>query len=115
MRGRLNVLLAEAGVPYEKLIDIEDINEKFAETDVVLVLGANDVVNPAAKTNPNSPIYGKPILKVAEAKSVIALKRGRGTGFSGVENDLFVDPKTSMLFGDARQSLTTLGLEVKNA
>jgi NAD/NADP transhydrogenase beta subunit len=110
-----NVLLAEAGVPYDKLVDMEDINEKFAETDVALVVGANDVVNPASKTNPKSPIYGMPILKVAEARSVIALKRGRGAGFSGVENDLFVDPETSMLFGDAKQSLITLGLEVKNA
>lgn len=115
MPGHMNVLLAEAGVPYEKLVDMDDINEKFPDTDVVLVVGANDVVNPAAKTNPQSPIYGMPILRVADAKSVIALKRGRGAGFSGVENDLFVNPKTSMLFGDAKQSLITLGLEVKNA
>ena len=79
------------------------------------MVGANDVVNPAAKTHPKSPIYGMPVLEVAEAKSVIALKRGRGVGFSSVENDLFVDPKTSMLFGDAKQSLITLGREVKNA
>ncbi len=115
MPGHMNVLLAEAGVPYDKLVDMDDINERFAETDVALVVGANDVVNPAARTNPQSPIYGMPILKVADARSVIALKRGKGTGFSGVENDLFVGPRTSMLFGDAKQSLITLGLGVKDA
>jgi NAD(P) transhydrogenase subunit beta len=115
MPGHMNVLLAEAGVPYDKLVDMEDINDRFGETDVVLVVGANDVVNPAARTNPASPIYGMPILNVSDAKSVIVLKRGRGTGFSGVENDLFVDPKTSMLFGDAKQSLLDLGREVKIA
>jgi NAD(P) transhydrogenase subunit beta len=115
MPGHMNVLLAEAGVPYDKLVEMDDINGKFAQTDVVLVVGANDVVNPAANTNPSSPIFGMPILNVSEAKSVIVLKRGRGTGFSGVENDLFVDPKTSMLFGDAKQSLINLGIEVKAA
>lgn len=105
----------DRGLGGAKLVDMEDINEKFAETDVALVVGANDVVNPAARTNPKSPIYGMPILKVVEAKNVIAMKRSRGAGFSGVENDLFVDPKTSMLFGDAKQSLITLGLAVKNA
>ena len=114
MPGHMNVLLAEAGVPYDKLVEMEDINERFAETDIVLVVGANDVVNPAARTNPKSPIFGMPILKVADAKSVVVLKRGRGTGFSGVENDLFVDPKTSMLFGDAKQSVLNLIVEVKN-
>ena len=115
MPGHMNVLLAEAGVPYEKLVDMEDINPQFAETDVVVVVGANDVVNPAAKTNPASPIYGMPILDVADAKSVIVLKRGRGAGFAGIENELFVAPKTSMLFGDAKQSLTQLSVEVKSA
>jgi H+-translocating NAD(P) transhydrogenase subunit beta len=115
MPGHMNVLLAEAGVPYDKLIDMDEINERFVETDVAIVVGANDVVNPAARTNPGSPIFGMPILKVEDAKSVLVLKRGKGTGFSGVENDLFVDPKTSMLFGDARQSLLDLGLQVKEA
>lgn len=115
MPGHMNVLLAEAGVPYDQLVDMEDVNEKFAEADVALVVGANDVVNPAAHTNQSSPIYGMPILKVSEAKSAIVLKRGRGAGFSGVENDLFVSPRTSMLFGDAKQSLTNLVSEVKVA
>jgi NAD(P) transhydrogenase subunit beta len=115
MPGHMNVLLAEAGVPYDKLIDMDEINERFVETDVAIVVGANDVVNPAARTNPGSPIFGMPILKVEDAKSVLVLKRGKGKGFSGVENDLFVDPKTSMLFGDARQSLLDLGLQVKEA
>jgi NAD(P) transhydrogenase subunit beta len=115
MPGHMNVLLAEAGVPYDKLIDMDEINERFVETDVAIVVGANDVVNPAARTNPASPIFGMPILKVTDAKSVLVLKRGKGKGFSGVENDLFVDPKTAMLFGDARQSLLDLGLQVKEA
>jgi NAD(P) transhydrogenase subunit beta len=112
MPGHMNVLLAEAGVPYDKLVDMEDINERFGETEVALVVGANDVVNPAARANPASPIFSMPILKVSYAKSVIVLKRGQGKDFSGVENDLFVDP---MLFGDARQSLLDLGAQVKNA
>jgi H+-translocating NAD(P) transhydrogenase subunit beta len=107
--------LVESGVPYDKLIDMDEINERFVEADVAIVVGANDVVNPAARTNPASPIFGMPILKVEDAKSVLVLKRGKGKGFSGVENDLFVGPKTSMLFGDARQSLLDLGLQVKEA
>jgi NAD/NADP transhydrogenase beta subunit len=91
------------------------INERFVAADVAIVVGANDVVNPAARTNPASPIFGMPILKVEDAKSVLVLKRGKGKGFSGVENNLFVDPKTSMLFGDARQSLLDLALQVKVA
>jgi NAD(P) transhydrogenase subunit beta len=115
MPGHMNVLLAEAGISYDKLVDMEDINERFGDADVALVVGANDVVNPAARTNRASPIYGMPILNVADAKSVIVLKRGKGAGFSGVDNDLFVSPKTAMLFGDAKQSLTKLGAEVKLA
>jgi H+-translocating NAD(P) transhydrogenase subunit beta len=115
MPGHMNVLLAEAGVPYDKLIDMDEINDRFVEADVAIVVGANDVVNPAARTNPASPIFGMPILKVEDAKSVLVLKRGKGKGFSGVENDLFVGPKTSMLFGDARQSLLDLALQVKVA
>src|SRR6202046_3520091 len=83
MPGHMNVLLAEAGVPYDKLVDMDEINERFAETDVAIVVGANDVVNPAARTNPASPIFGMPILKVTEAKGVLVLKRGKGKGFSG--------------------------------
>ncbi|MBZ9653166.1 NAD(P)(+) transhydrogenase (Re/Si-specific) subunit beta [Phyllobacterium lublinensis] len=115
MPGHMNVLLAEAGVSYDKLVDMEDINDRFAEADVVLVVGANDVVNPAARTNKSSPIYGMPILNVQDSKSIIVLKRGRGKGFSGVENDLFVSPKTNMLFGDAKESIIQLGAEVKLA
>lgn len=115
MPGHMNVLLAEAGISYDKLFDMEDINERFSDADVALVIGANDVVNPAARTNRSSPIYGMPILNVQDAKSVIVLKRGRGKGFSGVENELFVSPKTSMLFGDAKQSINKLCAEVKQA
>jgi len=115
MPGHMNVLLAEAGVPYDKLVEMDEINERFSETDVATVVGANDVVNPAARTDPASPIYGMPILNVSEAKKIIVLKRGTGKGFSGVENELFFDAKTSMLFGDARQSLLDLALEIKNS
>ena len=115
MPGHMNVLLAEAGVPYDKLVEMDEINERFSETDVAIVVGANDVVNPAARTYPASPIYGMPILNVSEAKKIIVLKRGTGKGFSGVENELFFDAKTSMLFGDARQSLLDLALEIKNS
>jgi len=113
MPGHMNVLLAEANVPYDRMYDMEEINDQFAEADVAVVIGANDVVNPAAKTDPGSPIYGMPILRVNEAKAVIVLKRSMNTGFAGIENDLFFDEKTSMLFGDAKASLSKLVSEVK--
>jgi NAD(P) transhydrogenase subunit beta len=113
MPGHMNVLLAEANVPYDKLYDMEQINPEFERADVALVIGANDVVNPAARSDPGSPIYGMPILDVDKAKSVIVMKRGMSKGFAGVENDLFYDSKTSMLFGDAKSSLTQLVSEVK--
>ena len=113
MPGHMNVLLAEANVPYDRMYDMDEINGEFPSTDVALVIGANDVVNPAAKTDPSSPIYGMPILNVDQAKSVIVLKRGMSAGFAGIENELFYDPKTSMLFGDAKSSLTKLVSEVK--
>lgn len=113
MPGHMNVLLAEANVPYDDLYEMDRINDEFARTDVVLVIGANDVTNPAARDDPASPIYGMPILKVDEASSVIVLKRSMGSGFAGVENELFHNPKTSMLFGDAKASLGKLITEVK--
>jgi NAD(P) transhydrogenase subunit beta len=115
MPGHMNVLLAEADVPYDKLFDMDDINPEFERCDVALVIGANDVVNPAARNDKSSPIYGMPILNVDRAKSVIVLKRSMNPGFAGIENELFYDPKTSMLFGDAKSSLTALVAEVKNA
>ncbi|MDZ4744390.1 MAG: NAD(P)(+) transhydrogenase (Re/Si-specific) subunit beta [bacterium] len=113
MPGHMNVLLAEADVPYEQLVEMEEINPEFERTDVVLVIGANDVVNPAAKTDPTSPIYGMPILDVENARQVIVLKRSMKSGYAGIENELFYRPNTSMLFGDAKASLTTLLAEVK--
>lgn len=114
MPGHMNVLLAEADVSYEKLQEMEQANEEFSTTDVVLVLGANDVVNPAAKTDPSSPIYGMPILDVELAKNVIVNKRSMKPGYAGIENDLFFQPKTSMLFGDAKKVLQDLIGEIKN-
>lgn len=113
MPGHLNVLMAEANIAYDKLYDMEDINGEFARTDVCLVIGANDVVNPAARSDPSSPIYGMPILNADQARSVIVLKRGAGTGFAGIENELFFDSKTAMLFGDAKSSLQKLAAELK--
>jgi NAD(P) transhydrogenase subunit beta len=114
MPGHMNVLLAEADVSYEKLLEMEVANEEFKSADVVLILGANDVVNPAAKTDPASPIYGMPILEVEDAKHVIVNKRSMKPGYAGIENQLFFQPKTSMLFGDAKKALQDLLAEIRN-
>ena len=114
MPGHMNVLLAEADVSYEKLQEMEQANDEFKTADLVLILGANDVVNPAAKNDPSSPIYGMPILEVELAKNVIVNKRSMKPGYAGIENDLFFQPKTSMLFGDAKKVLQDLCAEVKN-
>jgi len=113
MPGHMNVLLAEANVPYPKLSDMEEINPEFEQADVALIIGANDVVNPAARSDAGSPIYGMPILKAENAKNVIVIKRGRGAGFAGIENALFYNAKTRMLFGDAKKALQQLVTEVK--
>jgi NAD(P) transhydrogenase subunit beta len=112
MPGHMNVLLAEADVPYDQLKEMDEINPEFGRTDVALVIGANDVTNPAAKTNPDSPIYGMPILNVNEAGSVIVLKRSMNPGFAGIENELYFDPKTAMLFGDAKGSVSEITSEL---
>jgi NAD(P) transhydrogenase subunit beta len=113
MPGHMNVLLAEANVPYEQLKEMDEINSEFSQTDVSLVIGANDVTNPAAQSDPGSPIYGMPILHVNQSRSVIVLKRGMASGFAGIENELFYDPKTSMLFGDAKSSVGEIIEELK--
>ena len=113
MPGHMNVLLAEAQVPYEQLKEMDQINGEFKHADVVLVVGANDVVNPAAKTTPGAPIYGMPILNADEAKQVVFLKRSMRPGFAGIENELLFDPKTTLLFGDAKESLSKLLSAVK--
>jgi len=113
MPGHMNVLLAEANVPYDKLLDMDEINDQFPRADVALVIGANDVVNPAARNDPSSPIHGMPILNADQAKSVIVLKRSMNPGFAGIENALFYDPKCSLLFGDAKGSLSKLVNEIK--
>lgn len=113
MPGHMNVLLAEADVDYEKLVEMEEINPEFPTTDVVLVVGANDVVNPAAKTDPTSPIYGMPILDVEFSKQVVVMKRSMKAGYAGIENELFYRPNCAMLFGDAKATMTALVTEVK--
>jgi NAD(P) transhydrogenase subunit beta len=114
MPGHMNVLLAEANVPYEQLVEMEEINPTFPQTDVVLVVGANDVVNPAAKTTPGCPIYGMPILDVSLAANVIFLKRSMRPGFAGIENELLYEAKTTLLFGDAKDSLTKVVSSLKS-
>jgi NAD(P) transhydrogenase subunit beta len=113
MPGHMNVLLAEANVPYPQLKEMDEANPEFARTDVVLVVGANDVVNPDARNNQGSPIYGMPILNVDQAQTVVVLKRSMSPGFAGIENPLFFNPKTVMLFGDAKDSITKLIGDVK--
>ena len=114
MPGHMNVLLAEANVPYDELKDLDEINSEFARTDVAVVVGANDVTNPTARTDSSSPIYGMPILNVDKAKSVIVLKRSMASGFAGVENELFFLDKTNMLFGDAKDSIESITREIRN-
>lgn len=114
MPGHMNVLLAEANVSYDQISDLEDINDEFSKTDAVIIVGANDVVNPGAKTNPSSPIYGMPVLNVDEARTIIVLKRSMNPGFAGIDNELFVLPNTMMVFGDAKQTLTKMVQALKN-
>mgnify|MGYP001323399724 CR=1 FL=1 len=114
MPGHMNVLLAEANVPYEQLYDIDQINSEFENTDIAVIIGANDVVNPAAKNTPGSPIYGMPILNVDNAKNILVLKRGLNPGFAGIENEIFFNSKTMMLFGDAKKSIMNLVEKVQD-
>jgi H+-translocating NAD(P) transhydrogenase subunit beta len=113
MPGHMNVLLAEANVPYTQLSEMDEINPEFPQTDVALVIGANDVTNPAARNDPSSPIYGMPILDVDKAASIVVMKRSMNPGFAGIDNDLYLDPKTTMLFGDAKESVLKLIAAVK--
>jgi NAD(P) transhydrogenase subunit beta len=114
MPGHMNVLLAEADVPYEQLREMDDINPEFPRTDVALVIGANDVTNPAAKNNPESPIYGMPILDVESARSVVVIKRSMNPGFAGIDNELYFRPNTAMLFGDAKTAVADITAELAN-
>ena len=108
MPGHMNVLLAEADVPYDQLKEMDDANPEFARTDVSLVIGANDVTNPAAKNNASSPIYGMPILEVSDSRQVIVIKRSMNPGFAGIENELYYEPETQMLFGDAKSAVSEI-------
>jgi NAD(P) transhydrogenase subunit beta len=114
MPGHMNVLLAEADVPYEKLIEAEDANNEMANTDIVIVVGANDVVNPAAEDDPSSPIYGMPVIRAWDAKNVIVMKRSMGKGYAAIDNMLFFHPKNRMLFGDAKATMQKLIAEIKS-
>ena len=108
MPGHMNVLLAESNIDYELLLDLDQVNEKFSQTDVSIIIGANDVVNPAAKLDESSPIYGMPILDVEKSKSIVVLKRSMNPGFAGLDNDIFYNEKTIMFFGDAKNSIDSL-------
>ena len=111
MPGHMNVLLAEANVPYEQLKPADEVNPQMGNVDVAIVIGANDVVNPSAVNDPESPLYGMPIVNAYEARTVFVLKRGKGTGFSGIENPLFTNDNTVMIYGDAKQTITQLVAE----
>ena len=108
MPGHMNVLLAEAGVPYDYIFDMEDINNDFSTTDIIIVLGANDVVNPAARIDKTSPIYGMPILNADNARQIFVIKRGKGKGYAGIENLLFFNDKCRLVYGDAKQVVTKI-------
>ena len=114
MPGHMNVLLAESQVPYDLLKEMDEVNPEFARTDVTLVIGANDVTNPAAKNEPGSPIYGMPILEVDKSGAVVVLKRSMASGFAGIDNPLFYEPETSLLFGDAKQSVSDITAAVQS-
>src|SRR5206468_8650828 len=114
MPGHMNVLLAEANVPYDQLVEMGEINPEFPQADIAMIVGANDVTNPAAKNNKSSPLYGMPILEVERAKSIIVLKRSMRPGFAGVDNDLYYNPKCMMLFGDAKDSMSKLFTALKS-